>query len=111
MPVEYDRIKRRVAGMSEGELLDWLYVALSGMMRHLDKYRDGRNPDHLGELMMAETQAAIVLQELMTRRFPAESVPSADSASPVQPVTTSAPRRSMRRRVLRGLSGPATAVG
>lgn len=100
-----ETLQRRVAGMSERQMLDWLGVAISGMHRHLDAYSRTGNRDHLGELMMAETTMALVLTELLKRKFglteESESrppVPSATSELKEATDTTSAPRRFIRPR-------------
>jgi hypothetical protein len=105
MSIDAERLQRRVAGMSERQMLDWIGHAISGMYRHLDAYERTSNRDHLGELMMAETQMALVLTELLGRKFGladvSESRPLAPSAtSELKEVTdtTSAPRRFIRPR-------------
>lgn len=96
-----EKIQRRVEGMSDGELLTWLESALPGMQRHLEMYQRTRKREHLGELAIAEMTANFVITELIARKFP-EEAPPADSAPSEQEqatVTTSAPRRFLRRRV------------
>lgn len=110
MNFDPERIQRRVKGMSEGEMLDWLGAAIPGMQRHLEMYQRTRKKDHLGELAIAEMTANFVITELMSRVFGVEEAPPAPGA-PSEPekasVTTSAPRRSLRRRA--GKTGTANA--
>lgn len=101
MNFDPDRVQRRVEGMTEGELLDWLGVALPGMQRHLEMYQRSHNPDHLGELAIAEMTANVVILELVGRKFgkplPADSAPS----EPEEVTgTTSVPRLSLWDRPL-----------
>jgi hypothetical protein len=119
MSIDAERLQKRLAGMSERQMLDWLGVAISGMHRHLDAYERSGDRDHLGELMMAETTMALVLTELLGRKF---GLPAKDESRPVAPSatselktatdTTSAPRRFPRKRfpmLRRDESGPAPA--
>jgi hypothetical protein len=112
--IDLERIERRVQGMTEGELLAWLEVAIPGMQRHLEQYQRTRNPDHLGELAIAEMTAGVVVTTLMTRKFPAAvegdeaaPVPSAPSEPKTDTGTTSARRSFLRGR--RAKTGTANA--
>jgi hypothetical protein len=99
-----EKVQKRVQAMSEGDLLDWLEVAIPGMQRHLEAYRRTRNIDHLGELVIAETTANIVVTELMRKKFPDDAgeetshAPSAPSEPSSDTGTTSARRRFLRGR-------------
>lgn len=108
--IDMARVEKRVRAMSEGELLTWLEVAIPGMQRHLEAYERSRNPDHLGELAIAETTANIVITELLSRKFAAQEELAASVAQD-QPDTTSAPRRSRMRLGRRGRSGDAPVAG
>lgn len=101
MNFDPERIQRRVEGMSESEMLDWLGAAIPGMQRHLEMYQRTRKKDHLGELAIAEMTANYVITELMGRAFPdaveeVRPAPGAPSEQPQATVTTSA-RKSFRR--------------
>lgn len=106
MSFDFGRTQRRIANMSERQMLDWLAAAIPGMQRHLEAYERTRSIDHLGELAIAETTANMVITELMSRKFgePVGSVteplvvPSAQSEPKTDTGTTSAPRRFPRRR-------------
>lgn len=111
MNFDPERVQRRVKGMSEGEMLDWLGAAIPGMQRHLEMYQRTKKKDHLGELAIAETTANFVITELMSRVFPTAEVPPAPgvpSEPPQATGTTSAPRRSLRRRRAKTGNVPAT---
>jgi hypothetical protein len=43
------RVRKRIAGMSESQMLEWLEPALSGMMRHLDAYKKTGDIAHLAD--------------------------------------------------------------
>lgn len=115
--IDPDKIQKRVQNMSEGDLLDWLEVAIPGMQRHLEQYRKTRNPDHLGELIIAETTANIVVTELMEKmqkklrdaaeRDATHPAPSAPSEQPPATGTTSARKSFLRGR--RAKTGTASA--
>lgn len=60
-----ERAKRRVAKMSERELLDWLDGALMGMAHHLDEYRRSGEIAHLGEMAIGDMSVGVVLTELI----------------------------------------------
>lgn len=104
MSFDIDRTQRRIANMSERQMLDWLGAAIPGMQRHLEAYERTRSVDHLGELAIAETTANMVITELMSRKFgePVGSVteplavPSAPSGPKTDTGTTAAPRRFIR---------------
>lgn len=104
MNFDPERIQRRVEGMSEGQMLEWLGAALPGMQRHLDAYNRTRNSDHLGELAIAEMTANVVITELMNRKFPpvVEEVAPAAGAQEEEPTS---PTTSVRRSFLRGRRG------
>lgn len=114
MSFDITRAEHRVKQMSEGEMLTWLESAIPGMQRHLEAYVRSRNPDHLGEFVIAETTAHIVTQELMERKFKPVvkdvELPPAPSASTEQEKdtdTTSARKRFLKGR--RGKTGTARA--
>lgn len=114
MNFDPERIQRRVKAMSEGEMLDWLGAAIPGMQRHLEMYQRTKKKDHLGELAIAETTANFVITELMERVFPSAEdrpAPGALSEQVQATTTTSAPRRSLRRRAGKTGNVPATSEG
>jgi len=103
MNFDPEKIQRRVEGMSEGEMLEWLGAALPGMQRHLEMYQRTRKKEHLGELAIAEMTANFVVTELMSRLFPAvveeaRPAPGAPSEPQKDTGTTSAQRRFLRPR-------------
>lgn len=61
------RARRRVAKMSETDLLDWAEVSIPGMHRHLDAYRQTKDTAHLMEMAFGEMQLNLVISELMDR--------------------------------------------
>jgi hypothetical protein len=115
MTFDIARAEKRIKGMSEGQMLEWLGSAIPGMQRHLEAYQSSRNPDHLSELAIAETTANLVITELMERKFrpvveerdDPTPVPSAPSEPPQATITNSAPRRFLRGR--RAKTGTANA--
>lgn len=100
--IDLEKIQARVAGMSEGEMLTWLEVAIPGMQRHLEMYQRSRNPDHLGELAIAEMTANVVITELVARKFPSHPVPSAPSKPEKESSTTSVRKGFKRHRAKNG---------
>lgn len=62
-----ERARVRVGKMASNDLLDWLDIALSGMMRHLEVYRRTGDMAHLAEVGLAETTANLVITELLDR--------------------------------------------
>lgn len=102
MAFDLERVQARIAGMSERQLLDWLGVALPGMQRHLEAYERTHDVDHLGELVIAETTANLVVTQLMLNRFPGVDeprvAPSALSEPLMATTTNSARRRFWKRR-------------
>lgn len=106
MSFDPERIQRRVSGMSESQMLEWLEAAIPGMQRHLEQYQRTKKKDHLGELAIAEMTANLVITELMSRVFPV--APIAPSEPPRVTDTTSAPKRSLRRRRAKTGNVPAT---
>lgn len=101
MTFDVARAEKRVKEMSEGAMLTWLEQAIPGMQRHLEKYQQTRSLDHLGELVIAETQANLVIQEIAERRFgkPEPPVPSVPSEHETDTGTISAPRQSRLARL------------
>jgi hypothetical protein len=61
------RTKRRIANLSDREEMEWLDAALSGVQRHLDEYRKTGEVAHLGEMIIAETPIAAVLDDMVKR--------------------------------------------
>ena len=61
------RSRKRVKGLSEARLLDWLESALPGMQRHFELYRRNGDVAHLGELTLAHMNAGVVIDELLAR--------------------------------------------
>ena len=61
------RAQKRVQGLSEARLLDWLEAALPGMQRHFDMYRRTGEIAHFGELTLAHMNAGVVIDELLER--------------------------------------------
>jgi len=59
------RVRKRIAGMSESQMLEWLEPALSGMMRHLDAYRKTGDIAHLAVVAMANTTAWVLLDKML----------------------------------------------
>jgi hypothetical protein len=113
MNIDIKKIERRVRDLSDSQLLQWLGVAIPGMQRHLEAYENTGVIDHLGELLIAETSAGMVVAELVRRNFPSaqEEPPpavSAPSESSADADTTSAPKRFKRAR--RGRRGPVLAT-
>jgi hypothetical protein len=64
-----DRARARIHKMPANDLLDWLDIALSGMMRHLENYRRSGDFAHLAELGLAESTANMVVSELTDRNL------------------------------------------
>jgi hypothetical protein len=67
-----ERAQARIRRMSSNDLLDWLDVALSGMMRHLENYRRSGDFAHLAELGLAEMTVNMVMSELTDRSLAEE---------------------------------------
>lgn len=63
------RARKRISKMSSGDLLDWLDIALAGMMRHLDDYRRSGDFAHLAEVGLAESTINMVVSELLDRNL------------------------------------------
>lgn len=61
------RSRRRIGKLGDRDLLDWAEVAIPGMHRHLDFYRNTDDDVHLMELAFAEMQLNLVLTELLGR--------------------------------------------
>jgi hypothetical protein len=61
------RTKRRIAGLSDREEMEWLDAALSGMQHHLDEYRRSGELAHLGEMVIASTPIGAVLDDMVKR--------------------------------------------
>lgn len=61
------RTKRRIGNLNDRELRAWLDTALSGMQRHLDEYTRTDEVAHLGEMLIASTPIAAVLDDMLKR--------------------------------------------
>jgi hypothetical protein len=66
-PEVVDRAQRRVKKLGDRELADWAEAAIPGMQRHLDLYRKTEEPAHLGEILLANYQLQLVVDELNER--------------------------------------------
>jgi hypothetical protein len=76
-----EKIKRRIASLTESELMDWANLAVSGMMRHLDDHRRSPDEAHLAEISLAAAAMGYVCDSLAERHKARQGKERLDSDS------------------------------